>query len=123
MTDAPCGRMKKRPLSEQVLVITGASSGIGLATARLATERGARVLLAARGEARLADAVEKLHAGDRAAYVVTDVSDEASVARLADEAIARFGRIDTWVNDAGAMLYGGTEEVSIEDMRTVFDVV
>ncbi len=115
--------MKKRDLARQVIVITGGSSGIGLATARIAVARGARVVLAARDEERLAQAVDRIGRHDRATYIVADVGDEAAVARVAEHAIAVFGRIDTWVNDAGVALYGGAEEVSTADMRKLFDVV
>ncbi len=115
--------MRKRPIGEQVIVVTGGSSGIGLATARLAAERGARVVLVARGEARLADACARIGVPGRVVTAQADVGDEAACARAAEVAVARFGRIDTWVNCAGNTVFAGSEEVPVEDMRKVFDVV
>lgn len=113
-----------KPLHEQVVVITGASSGIGLTTARMAAERGAAVVLAARNEQDLARAVERIReAGGRAVHVVADVASEDDVRGIARAAVAAFGRIDTWVNNAGVAIYGKLMEVDVEDMRRQFDVL
>ena len=115
--------LRLRRIEEQVIVITGASSGIGLVTAQRAARRGARVMLAARNERALALAVDDIVArGGRAAYAVTDVSDEGAVERLAAAATREFGGFDTWVNDASVAIYGTTLQVSTEDMRRLFDV-
>jgi short-subunit dehydrogenase len=115
--------MSHRPLREQVIVITGASSGIGLATARAAADEGARLVLAARSEDTLQEVCEQLsRQGGEAVAVSADVSVRADVQRIADTAIARFGRIDTWVNDAAVSIYGHLENVSDEDSRRLFDV-
>lgn len=112
-----------KPVHEQVIVITGASSGIGLVTAQLAAARGAQVVLAARNERDLERAVNAIHAdGGRAAYQVADVSDPTQVQTIADTAVREFGRIDTWVNNAGVALYGRLTEISLTDMRRQFDV-
>src|SRR5690348_5644329 len=113
-----------KPLGEQVVVITGASRGIGLVTAQLAAARGANVVLAARNEGDLAHAVDEIRAaGGRAVYQVADVADPDQIEAIADTAVREFGRIDTWVNNAGAALYGRSMEVSLDDMRRQFDVL
>jgi NAD(P)-dependent dehydrogenase (short-subunit alcohol dehydrogenase family) len=112
-----------RPLAEQTIVITGASSGIGLVTALEAARRGARVVVAARNEHDLAAAVAEVRRrGGRAIYQVTDVADESQVEQLADRAIAEFGQIDTWVNNAAVSLYGRVMEVPTADLRRQMDV-
>jgi short-subunit dehydrogenase len=116
---------KLKKLADQVIVITGASSGIGLCTAQTAAQRGARVVLGARSGQTLDDVVDRINRecrSDRAVPVVCDVTDRQQVQRLADTAISRFGRIDTWVNDAGLAIYGRLEEVSDADSRRLFDV-
>ena len=108
-----------KPLGEQVIVITGASSGIGLTTARLAAKRGAKVILAARSEDALQQIVSDI--GPNATQVTVDVGNEEDLARVADHAVSRFGRIDTWVNNAGVSIYGRLDEVSEADSRRLFD--
>ena len=112
-----------KPLADQVMVITGASSGIGLVTAREAARAGARVVLAARNETDLRHAVDGIRRdGGRGAYVVADVANREEVDRIAEEAIRQFGRIDTWVNNAAVSMYGRIVDVSIDDMRRQMDV-
>ena len=111
-----------KPLTDQTVVITGASSGIGLATARLAARRGAQLVLAARSESDLRKLVAEIErGGGRAIAVAADVGDEADVHRIRDEAVRAFGGFDTWVNNAGASVYGEALDVSLADMRRVFD--
>ena len=105
--------MGHKPLREQVIVVTGASSGIGLATARMAAQRGARVVLAARSEEALAEAAAAF--GPRATYVVADVGRREDVQAIADRAVATFGGFDTWVNVAGLTVYGPLREIAAED--------
>ena len=98
-------KIQLKPLAEQVLVITGASSGIGLVTATHAARAGARVVLSARNETDLNRAVHEIRRnGGRAIAVVADVANAADVDRLADHAIREFGRIDTWVNNAAVSM-------------------
>lgn len=115
---------RKKKLSEQVVVITGASSGIGLVTAKRAAARGAAVVLAARNERDLERALREIEAsGGRAIAVPTDVSDPRAVDALAARALAAFGRIDTWVNNAAVSMYGRIEDVALVDARRQFDVI
>src|SRR5262245_60439463 len=95
-----------RPLNQQTVVLTGASSGIGRATAAELARRGANLVLAARTEDALHDVAREVEAaGGKALVVPTDVSDRAQVDRLAQATVSRFGRIDTWVNDAAVSMY------------------
>jgi len=115
--------VKLKDLAEQVIVITGASSGIGLVTAKTAAKRGARVVLVARNESDLREAVEQIRAeGGDALYVVADVADPDDMEELAREAVREFGRIDTWVNNASVAIYGRLDEIDLEDKRRLFDV-
>jgi NADP-dependent 3-hydroxy acid dehydrogenase YdfG len=102
-------------LTGSTVVVTGASSGIGLATARAFADAGATLVLAARAEERLDDAAEDCRArGAQVLAVPTDVTDAAQVEALAEAAVERFGRIDIWVNDAGTSLWGPFEEIPTE---------
>lgn len=114
--------MHLKPIDRQVMVITGASSGIGLCTARMAARQGAKLVVSSRNEQVLRQLVDEIQSADgRAIYVVGDVGNEADVRRLAEGAVEHFGRIDTWVNNAGVSIYGRLEEVSIEDHRKLFE--
>ncbi len=115
--------LQLKRVADQVIVITGASSGIGLCTARMAAERGASVVLAARNERVLRDTEREIRErGGRAVHVVADVSERAETQRIADTAIQEFGRIDTWVNNAALTMYGRALEIEREDARRLFDV-
>jgi short-subunit dehydrogenase len=115
--------VRLKPIGEQVVVITGASSGIGLVTARFAAARGACVLLTARNHADLDEATNRIRRdGGRAACVSADIALPSASEAIADAALREFGRIDTWVNNAAVSMYGRTMELSIEDMRRQFDV-
>jgi short-subunit dehydrogenase len=115
-------KIKLKPLNEQVVVITGATSGIGLVTVRRAAREGARLVLAARNEAALEQLKTELESrGATVACVTADVGREQDVRRIAQTAIDRFGGFDTWINNAAVSIYGKVEEVSIEDQRRLFD--
>ncbi len=108
--------MRHKALRDQVVVVTGASSGIGLATARRAAAGGARVVLAARSADVLETVRSEIEAsGGRAIAVACDVGNRAEVQAVADRAVAAFGGFDTWVNVAGLTIYGPLREVSDAD--------
>lgn len=111
-----------KPIRDQVIVVTGASSGIGLATARAAAKKGARVVLVARDEGALQRIVADIRArGGEAIYCVADVGSLPEVQAVADAALREFGGFDTWVNNAGVSIYGRIDEVPVEDARRLFD--
>jgi len=112
-----------KPISDQVIVITGASSGIGLETARQAAEQRAKVVLAARSKRKLDQVVSEIReVGGNAIAVECDVTDRNQLQRVANEAVAKYGRIDTWVNNAGLGMYGRLDESSEADSRRLFDI-
>lgn len=114
--------VKLKKLGEQVVVITGASSGIGLVTAREAARRGAKLVVAARAEDALRRLVEEITSqGGEAVHVVADVGRQDDVRRIAETALERFGRIDTWVNNAGVSIYGKIMDTPFEDMRRLYE--
>lgn len=111
-----------RTIEDSVVVVTGASSGIGRATAHAFAREGARVVLAARRKDALEEAAEECRRfGARAVGVPTDVTDEDAVKELARKSAERFGRIDTWVNNAAVALFARFEEAPSEAYRKVFD--
>ncbi len=115
-------KIRLKPIDKQVVVITGATSGIGLTTARMAAEQGATLVLAARNGAALERLAQELAADEvPVATVVADVGKADDVARIAETAIGRFGRIDTWINNAGVAVFGRLEEVQPEDHRRLFE--
>ena len=113
---------RHKPIERQVIVITGASSGIGLATALTAAEKGATVVMLARSEQTLGEIAEEIRAsGGHALALTVDVGDADAVAEAVDRIVAEFGRIDTWVNNAGVSIYGSLDEIGLEDARRLFD--
>ncbi len=114
--------VKLRKLEDQTIVLTGATSGIGLVTARMAAERGARLVLAARNEESLKKLCDEIREqGGEAVYVAADVGNEADVKKIASEALAQYGNFDSWINDAGVSIYGKLEDVATEDFHRLFD--
>jgi short-subunit dehydrogenase len=113
-------RLKK--LDQQIVVITGASSGIGLVTARAAAARGAKLVLAARNEEALKQLTDQLNAqGSEAVYSPADVGNEDDVRAIAQVALKQFGGFDTWVNNAGTGMYGQMLSTPMEDNRRLFE--
>lgn len=111
-----------KKLNEQVIVITGATSGIGLTTARMAAKKGAKLVLVARNENALRELADEINrAGGQAFYAVADVADEAALRRAAEIAEQEFGNLDTWVNNAGGSVYGKITDVPTEDLRRLFE--
>lgn len=110
------------PLRGAIVVITGASSGIGRATAVAMAHEGAHLVLAAR-RAELLDevAAECMSFGVRAISIPTDVGDDGAVQRLRDEALQTFGRIDVWINNASVLAFGNVVETPLSAYRRVFD--
>ena len=115
--------MKLKPLSQQSIVITGASSGIGLATARRAARSGARVVMASRNAEALHEAADAINrSGGKASTCVVDMADPGAAERLAQHAEERFGPIDSWVNNASTAMLAPLEKVTIDEHRRIFDV-
>ncbi|HEV2148285.1 MAG TPA: SDR family oxidoreductase [Longimicrobiaceae bacterium] len=112
-----------KPLSEQVVVVTGASSGIGRCTALHLAARGARVVLTARRAEALEEVVREIEgAGGEALAVPGEVTRQEDLQAVAAAAVRRFGRIDTWVNNAGVYIQGRVQDISLDEYRRVLDV-
>ncbi|MDP1027384.1 SDR family oxidoreductase [Sphingomonas sp. KR1UV-12] len=113
--------VKLKPLRDQAIVITGASSGIGLVTARTAARAGASVLMVARSEDVLRELVAELQAeGCRVEAKAADVGDPDGVKAAAAYAEQVFGRIDTWVNDAGVAIYARLSDTPLDEHERLF---
>lgn len=111
-----------RPLEEAVVVITGASSGIGRAAALRLARRARGLALCARSEEALAEVASECEgAGAEVLHRALDVSDEEAVEALAAATVERFGRLDVWVNNAGAIAYGPFEEIPSEVFRQIVE--
>src|SRR5215203_3400100 len=115
--------MRLKPIDEQVVVLMGASSGIGRQTALRFVERGAKVVVSARGEEGLASLVEEIHReGGEATYVVADTSEFDQVKAVAERAAEEYGTLDTWVHLAAVGLFATFEETTPEEFARVVDV-
>src|SRR5687768_11430874 len=110
----------RRALHGKVVVVTGASSGVGRAVARAFGQQGAKVALLARGEDGLAAAQQEL--GDDALALSVDVSDDAALASAAERVVQRFGQIDIWVNNAMVSVFAPAWDVTPAEFRRVTDV-
>jgi short-subunit dehydrogenase len=116
-------RPRLKPLAEQTIVITGGSSGIGLATARAAVRRGAAVVLVARNGPALETIAEDLRkGGGRVTTCVVDVAEQTAAEQVAAVARNAFGGFDSWVNAAAVTSYGSLEQLGLDEHRRVFDV-
>lgn len=116
------GRIRKRPLEDRVVVITGASSGIGRATALEFAKQGAALALAARSEEGLNEtAAACRHEGAEAFVHSLDVANDQAVSELARAAAERYGRIDVWVNNAAVFVIGPFEKTPTESIRRVIE--
>ncbi len=112
-----------RPLADATVVITGASSGIGTATAYALARHGSAVVLAARTEPALHEVARRCRElGGQALVVPTDVTDPDAVERLAATAVAEFGQIDAWINNAAVGVVGLFDEIPIAQFRRVLEV-
>lgn len=113
----------KRPIGDQVVVITGASSGIGRETALELARAGAHMTVIARGQQALDTlTAEVSRLGGQIHTVVGDVADWPTVERGARETVERFGRIDTWVNNAAVSVYATIEDLTVDEIRRVTEV-
>lgn len=114
--------VKLKKIKNQTIVITGATSGIGLTTARMAAEKGAKLVLVARNEDALEELTDEINSsGGKAIYTVADVADEDALKQAAEKAKNEFGGFDTWVNNAGGSIYGRIADVPTEDLRQLFE--
>jgi NAD(P)-dependent dehydrogenase (short-subunit alcohol dehydrogenase family) len=114
---------RKKPLNEQIVVVAGASYGLGRAIARVAGRRGAKLVLGARATEALAAAVAEIEsAGSEALAVETDLADLDQAQRLVARGVERFGRIDTFVANAMVTVYAEADRLEPEELRRIMDV-
>ena len=112
-----------KPIGVQVAVIIGASSGIGRLTALEFARRGAKVAVAARGEAGLKSLVAEIEAaGGEAFYIVADTADFEQVKDVAEQTVRRYGRIDTWIHSAAVFLFATAEKTDPEEYRQLIEI-
>ena len=110
-------------IQDKVIVITGASSGIGEASARLLAARGAKVVLGARRTERLAVIAEEINAaGGHAQFRALDVTDQQDVQRFVDFAVEHYGRVDVLVNNAGVMPLSRLDALKVDEWNRMIDV-
>lgn len=115
--------LKLKKIKDQVIVITGASSGIGLATVQMAAKKGAKLVIASRNLDELERIATQLRdQGCEVLVVQTDVSKLEDMRRLKDQALKKFGRIDTWVNNAGLSIYGKVTNIPEDEAKKLFEI-
>ena len=111
-----------KPLDQQTIVVTGASSGIGLATARRAAREGAKVVMVARNEDALEKEAQAIRGeGGQVAVCAVDVSEDGYAQKVGEVASREFGGFDSWVNNAAAAMYGDLVDITLDEHRQVFD--
>jgi NAD(P)-dependent dehydrogenase (short-subunit alcohol dehydrogenase family) len=116
-------KIKLKPINEQVVVVFGASSGIGRIAALEFARRGAKVCVAARSEEGLQTLVAEIEqTGGEAFYVIADAADFEQVKSVAKQTVERFGRLDTWVHSAAAFLFGTFEQTAPEEFERMIQV-
>ncbi|MDZ8136406.1 MAG: SDR family oxidoreductase [Nostoc sp. DedQUE04] len=110
-------------IQNKVVIITGASSGLGEATAKRLAASGAKLMLAARREDRLKDLVGAIaKSGGTATYQVTDVANRAQVEALAKETLSTYGQIDVLINNAGLMPLSALDQVKVDEWERMIDI-
>jgi len=115
--------IKLKPINQQVVVIMGASSGIGRETARQFAQQGAKVVVSARSREGLDTLVQEIRrTGGQATAVVADVAEFDQVVAVAERAVSEFGRLDTWVHAAAVSLYATFEQTTPEEFKRVIEV-
>ncbi|MBW4557168.1 MAG: SDR family oxidoreductase [Trichormus sp. ATA11-4-KO1] len=115
--------MQLKPINQQVVAVVGASSGIGRETALKFAKAGAKVVVSARSEPGLKSLVEEIRGlGGEAIYVIADVSDFQQVKAIADQTVAEYGRLDTWVHAAATGVMAPFEKITPEEFERVVDV-
>ena len=116
-------KIKLKPINEQVVVVFGASSGIGRIAALDFAERGAKVVVSARSEAGLKSLVAEIeHRGGEAFYQIADAADFEQVKAVADQTVEKFGRLDTWVHSAATFIFAKVEQTEPEEYKRLIKV-
>ncbi len=116
-------QIKLKSINEQVVVIFGASSGIGRQAALDFAERGAKIVVAARSEVGLKSLVEEIETkGGEAYYLIADAANFEQVKTVADATVEKFGRLDTWVHTAGVLLFAMVEQTDAEEYKRLIEV-
>lgn len=115
--------MKLKPIDQQVVVIVGATSGIGRAAALAFANRGARVVVSGRSQPELDSLVNEIRGqGGQALGVAAEVTEFGQVKTIADRAVEIFGRIDTWIHSTAVMMYAPVEDIAAEEFKRLIDV-
>lgn len=116
-------RFSPKKIGEQTIVITGASSGIGLACAFLAAEKGAKLVLTSRNKKALQEICGRItSSGCQAVYFAGDIAEPETSHRIANLALKKFGGFDTWINNAGVTMFGETLKTPLADEKRLFEV-